>query len=80
MKSLVCPLDRNASLRESIFPEINRRPGDGKGDVCELADAMSAHGRIRPREESKDRTRMSRPITVIKMIGARVIKIDGHFN
>src|SRR6266567_297998 len=69
--------DRYAIARQAFDPVIERSGRDREGDINNLPCAPATFWSAGPGKEGHDGTRRADLITIVEMIGARIIKVDG---
>ena len=78
------PLDRllvdNAAFEEAMRPVSQPTGWYTEPDLLRLADPGPPCWRIFPREKRQDRPRMSDLVSVVKMIGARIVEVHRLFD
>lgn len=67
----------HAVLDEAMGPVADRALRHAEDRLLRLADTEAALSRMLPGEEGQDRARRRGGITVIEVIGARIVEIDG---
>src|SRR5215204_1987977 len=70
-------LEADAVLKEALRPVAQRGSGDGERGHDELASPDTSPRRVRPREEGHDRTRATRAVAVVEMVGLGIVEVDG---
>ena len=62
--------------RQAFFPVINGWPWYGEVDGGHHSRSRASFGQVFPREKSQNRARRAGRITVVKVVGVRIIKIE----
>src|SRR4051812_34750685 len=66
----------HAMRDEALEPVTDRRGSNGQRRHTHLANAGAAALSTRPRKEGEDATRRPFAITIVEVIGARVVEVD----
>src|SRR6266700_3002943 len=72
--------DRYAIACQAFDPVIECRGRDRERDINNLSCAPATFWSARPGKEGHDGTGCAYFITIVEMIGARIIKVDGLLN
>ena len=70
-------LDENTRVGQPLAPIFEGARGDAKGSLRNFPGAGVSTGGVRPGKEGEDRAGRSSIVAEIKMVGARVVEING---